>query len=178
MSSSACDQRIGCRFRRFAPGLEPGSRAAARAAQGVRRQRPGSADRVVAVDGVDLDIAEGEFVTLLGPSGSGKTTVLRLIAGFEQPRPVGCCCAGATSPPSAPFDRDVNTVFQDYALFPHLDVIRNVEYGLRVKGVAKAERRARALEALRGAGWRTSPGGCPRSSPVGSASGSRWPGRW
>ena len=151
MSSSACDQRIGCRSRRFAPGPEPGSRGAARAAQGVRRQEPRPADRVVAVDGVDLEIAEGEFVTLLGPSGSGKTTVLRLIAGFEQPSAGRVLLRGRDVTADAPFDRDVNTVFQDYALFPHLDVIRNVEYGLRVKGVGKAERRARALEALRGA---------------------------
>jgi putative spermidine/putrescine transport system ATP-binding protein len=111
----------------------------------------GAADRVVAVDDVDLEIAEGEFVTLLGPSGSGKTTVLRLIAGFEQPTAGRVLLRGRDVTASAPFDRDVNTVFQDYALFPHLNVIRNVEYGLRVKGVGRAERRARALEALRGA---------------------------
>ena len=111
----------------------------------------GATDRVVAVAGVDLEIGDGEFVTLLGPSGSGKTTVLRLIAGFEQPTAGRVLLRGRDVTASAPFDRDVNTVFQDYALFPHLDVIRNVEYGLRVKGVGRAERRARALAALRGA---------------------------
>ena len=121
----------------------------------------GSADRVVAVDDVDLEIAEGEFVTLLGPSGSGKTTVLRLIAGFEQPSAGRVLLRGRDVTTEAPFDRDVNTVFQDYALFPHLDVIRNVEYGLRVKGVGKAERRARALEALRGAQLETFAGRMP-----------------
>jgi len=122
---------------------------------GVRKEfgggGPGAADRVVAVDDVDLEIGEGEFVTLLGPSGSGKTTVLRLIAGFEQPSAGRVLLRGRDVTAEAPFDRDVNTVFQDYALFPHLDVIRNVEYGLRVKRVPKAERRARALAALRGA---------------------------
>jgi putative spermidine/putrescine transport system ATP-binding protein len=103
---------------------------------------------VVAVDGVDLDIADGEFLTLLGPSGSGKTTVLRMIAGFELPTAGTIELAGVDVTRRPPFDRDVNTVFQDYALFPHMSVQQNVEYGLRVKGVAKAERRALATEAL------------------------------
>jgi putative spermidine/putrescine transport system ATP-binding protein len=103
---------------------------------------------VVAVDQVDLEIEDGEFITLLGPSGSGKTTVLRMIAGFELPTSGEVLLEGADVTRQAPFERDVNTVFQDYALFPHMSVIQNVEYGLRVKGVGKAERRTRALEAL------------------------------
>ena len=103
---------------------------------------------VVAVDGVDLDIADGEFLTLLGPSGSGKTTVLRMIAGFELPSAGSIELAGADVSALPPFQRDVNTVFQDYALFPHMTVQQNVEYGLKVKGVGKAERRDRATAAL------------------------------
>jgi putative spermidine/putrescine transport system ATP-binding protein len=120
--------------------------------RGLRKEFPGvgGGARVVAVDGVDLDIAEGEFVTLLGPSGSGKTTVLRMIAGFETPTSGQVLLRGADVTRSAPFDRDVNTVFQDYALFPHMTVLQNVEYGLRVKKVPKAQRRERALEALAG----------------------------
>ncbi len=103
---------------------------------------------VAAVDGVDLDVAAGEFFSMLGPSGSGKTTVLRLIAGFESPTSGTVSLFGADVTAKAPFDRDVNTVFQDYALFPHMSVIDNVAYGLRVRGVAKQERRERAREAL------------------------------
>ena len=104
---------------------------------------------VKAVTGVDLDIFEGEFITLLGPSGSGKTTVLRMIAGFEKPDAGTILLGGKDVSQLPPYDRDVNTVFQDYALFPHMDVVSNIEYGLRVKGVDKTERRARALEALK-----------------------------
>jgi putative spermidine/putrescine transport system ATP-binding protein len=103
---------------------------------------------VVAVDGVDLDIYDGEFLTLLGPSGSGKTTVLRMIAGFELPSGGSIELGGRDVTNKAPFERDVNTVFQDYALFPHMSVLANVEYGLRVKKVGKADRRQRALDAL------------------------------
>ncbi|WP_242901884.1 ABC transporter ATP-binding protein [Actinomadura terrae] len=105
---------------------------------------------VEAVAGVDLDIGDGEFFSMLGPSGSGKTTVLRLIAGFERPTAGTVELAGRDVTSLPPFERDVNTVFQDYALFPHLDVLRNVEYGLKVRRVPRAERRARAREALRG----------------------------
>ncbi len=120
--------------------------------RGLRKEFPGvgGGPRVVAVDGVDLDIAEGEFVTLLGPSGSGKTTVLRMIAGFEIPTAGQVVLRGRDVTRAAPFERDVNTVFQDYALFPHMDVLANVEYGLRVKKVPRAERRERAVEALSG----------------------------
>ena len=103
---------------------------------------------VAAVDGVDLDIAHGEFFTLLGPSGSGKTTTLRVIAGFERPDEGTVELGGADVSRQPPFERDVNTVFQDYALFPHMTVGQNVEYGLRVRKVPKRERRRRAEEAL------------------------------
>ncbi|MBE1580047.1 putative spermidine/putrescine transport system ATP-binding protein [Amycolatopsis roodepoortensis] len=104
--------------------------------------------QVHAVDGVDLDIPPGEFFSMLGPSGSGKTTVLRMIAGFELPTAGTIELHGRDVSRLAPFDRDVNTVFQDYALFPHMTVQQNVEYGLRVKRVPRAERRQRAKEAL------------------------------
>ncbi|WP_062531285.1 ABC transporter ATP-binding protein [Demequina rhizosphaerae] len=102
----------------------------------------------IAVADLDLDIEPGEFFSMLGPSGSGKTTVLRIIAGFEQPTRGTVSLFGADVTRLAPFDRPVNTVFQDYALFPHLSVIANVEYGLRVAGVGRRERRAKAEEAL------------------------------
>ena len=103
---------------------------------------------VAAVDGVDLDVARGEFFTMLGPSGSGKTTTLRMIAGFERPDEGRIELGGTDVSRRPPFDRPVNTVFQDYALFPHMTVQQNVEYGLRVRKVAKPERRAKASEAL------------------------------
>ncbi len=103
---------------------------------------------VRAVNGVSIDIFDGEFLTLLGPSGSGKTTVLRMIAGFEKPTSGSIFLKGVDVSQLPPYERDVNTVFQDYALFPHMDVISNIEYGMRVAGVEKAERRRRALEAL------------------------------
>jgi putative spermidine/putrescine transport system ATP-binding protein len=104
---------------------------------------------VVAVDHVDLDVGAGEFFTLLGPSGSGKTTTLRLIAGFERPDEGHVELAGIDVTNRAPYERDVNTVFQDYALFPHMTVAENVAYGLRVKRVPRAERRRRVEEMLR-----------------------------
>jgi len=103
---------------------------------------------VVAVDDVDLDVFDGEFLTLLGPSGSGKTTVLRMIAGFERPDAGTIELAGIDVTQAPPYERDVNTVFQDYALFPHMTVQQNVEYGLKVKKVPKDERQRRAQEAL------------------------------
>jgi putative spermidine/putrescine transport system ATP-binding protein len=103
---------------------------------------------VVAVDRLDLDIADGEFFAMLGPSGSGKTTVLRMIAGFETPDAGTVHLGGVEATRQPPFLRNVNTVFQDYALFPHMTVEQNIGYGLRVRRVAKADRRSRVGEAL------------------------------
>jgi putative spermidine/putrescine transport system ATP-binding protein len=103
---------------------------------------------VVAVDAIDLDIPAGEFFTMLGPSGSGKTTTLRMIAGFETPDAGTIELAGDDVSRLPPYDRPVNTVFQDYALFPHMTVRQNVEYGLMVKKVKKGERQERAEQAL------------------------------
>jgi putative spermidine/putrescine transport system ATP-binding protein len=104
---------------------------------------------VVAVAGIDLEVRDGEFFSMLGPSGSGKTTTLRMIAGFELPTAGRVLLHGADVTNVPPFDRDVNTVFQDYALFPHMTVGQNVAYGLIVRKVAKAERQSRVAEALR-----------------------------
>jgi putative spermidine/putrescine transport system ATP-binding protein len=103
---------------------------------------------VKAVDAVDLTVEPGEFFAMLGPSGSGKTTCLRLIAGFEQPTSGHIEIFGETAEGVPPYRRNVNTVFQDYALFPHLNILDNVAYGLMVKGVAKAERHREAEKAL------------------------------
>ena len=103
---------------------------------------------VVAVAGVSVEVRPGEFFSLLGPSGSGKTTMLRLVAGFELPDEGAIELGGRDVTRVPPFARDVNTVFQDYALFPHMTVAENVEYGLRVKRVGRGERRERAAEAL------------------------------
>jgi putative spermidine/putrescine transport system ATP-binding protein len=103
---------------------------------------------VVAVAGIDLEVQPGEFFTMLGPSGSGKTTTLRMIAGFEDPSGGTLELAGEDVSGVPPYDRAVNTVFQDYALFPHMTVGENVAYGLRISGVAKAERAKRRDEAL------------------------------
>ncbi|WSA80890.1 ABC transporter ATP-binding protein [Streptomyces sp. NBC_01799] len=104
--------------------------------------------RTEAVAGVDLEIADGEFFSMLGPSGSGKTTVLRMIAGFEAPTSGTIELAGSDVTRLAPFERDVHTVFQDYALFPHMTLEQNVAYGLKVRKVPKAERLKQAREAL------------------------------
>ncbi len=114
---------------------------------------------VRAVDDVSLSIQDGEFFSLLGPSGSGKTTCLRLIAGFEQPSSGSLLLHGKEAAGVPPYERDVNTVFQDYALFPHMSVLDNVAYGLMVKGVDKRKRYAEAeaaleLVALKGFGQR------------------------
>src|SRR5689334_3227740 len=103
---------------------------------------------VLAANGVDLEIAAGEFFTMLGPSGSGKTTLLRMIAGFERPDEGTVELAGVDVTRDPPYLRNVNTVFQDYALFPHMTVRQNVEYGLRVRKVARHERRRKAEAAL------------------------------
>jgi putative spermidine/putrescine transport system ATP-binding protein len=103
---------------------------------------------VAAVSGIDLEVQQGEFFTLLGPSGSGKTTTLRMIAGFEEPSGGRVELAGDDVSGVPPYDRAVNTVFQDYALFPHMTVGENVTYGLRVAKVPKGEREKRRDEAL------------------------------
>jgi putative spermidine/putrescine transport system ATP-binding protein len=113
--------------------------------QGVRKRF----GEVVAVDGVDLEVTAGEFFSILGPSGSGKTTCLRMIAGFEAPTEGRVWLGGQDVSNLPPYERDVNTVFQDYALFPHMTVGENVEYGLRVKKVPRDERARRMADALR-----------------------------
>jgi putative spermidine/putrescine transport system ATP-binding protein len=123
----------------MAPGENPAVRLS-----GLRK----SYGQVQAVVGVDLMIAEGEVFTMLGPSGSGKTSLLRLIAGFERPDAGTVELGGADVTRQPPYARDVNTVFQDYALFPHMTVAENVEYGLRVKRIPKPRRRERAEQAL------------------------------
>jgi putative spermidine/putrescine transport system ATP-binding protein len=108
----------------------------------------GGTSPVVAVDHIDLDVNDGEFFSMLGPSGSGKTTTLRMIAGFELPTSGRIFLHGEDVSARPPFERDVNTVFQDYALFPHMTVGQNVAYGLMVKKVPGDERRRRVAEAL------------------------------
>ena len=105
-------------------------------------------NEVHAVVNLDLDVKAGEFFSMLGPSGSGKTTVLRLIAGFENASSGRVVIESQDVTDLAPFDRPVNTVFQDYALFPHMSIQDNVEYGLRTRKVPKAERAKQALEAI------------------------------
>ncbi len=126
------------------PGPSLGGGPPAVSLRGLRKRF----DSVTAVDGVDLDIVQGEFFSMLGPSGSGKTTVLRLIGGFERPDEGVIELSGTNVTTLAPFERNLTTVFQDYALFPHMTVIDNVGYGLRVRGVGRAERRDRAEKAL------------------------------
>jgi putative spermidine/putrescine transport system ATP-binding protein len=121
---------------------------------------------VVAVDDVTLDVLDGEFFSMLGPSGSGKTTCLRMIAGFEQPTDGRVFLGGVDVTSEAPYEREVNTVFQDYALFPHMTVEQNVGYGLQVAKVKREERTRRATAAA-----------SPRSCRAGSGSGSRSPAR-
>ncbi|MCB0831453.1 MAG: ATP-binding cassette domain-containing protein, partial [Solirubrobacterales bacterium] len=102
-----------------------------------------------AVDSIDLDVRQGEFFTMLGPSGSGKTTTLYSIAGFEQPDAGKVELGGQDVSGLAPYARSVNTVFQDYALFPHMTVSANIEYGLSIAKIPKSDRAERRTEALR-----------------------------
>jgi len=113
--------------------------------RGVRKDYDGT----VAVAQLDLDIRRGEFFTLLGPSGSGKTTTLRMIAGFERPTAGHIEIDGADVTRLPPYDRDINTIFQDYALFPHMSVAENLAYGLKAKRVARQEIPDRVSEALK-----------------------------
>jgi putative spermidine/putrescine transport system ATP-binding protein len=131
--------------RALSPMTSPAAAAPAIRLEGVSKHY----GDVVAVDGIDLDVIDGEFFSMLGPSGSGKTTTLRMIAGFEQPTAGRILLHGRDVTAIPPFDRDVNTVFQDYALFPHLSVADNVAYGLMVRKVARDERLARVTDALR-----------------------------
>src|SRR3954449_9786422 len=103
---------------------------------------------LVAVNGVSLQVRKGEFLSLLGPSGCGKTTSLRMIAGFEQPDEGEILIGGGDAGGTPPYRRNVNTVFQQYALFPHMTILDNVAYGLKQKGTAKSERYGQAREAL------------------------------
>src|SRR5206468_1595673 len=113
--------------------------------QGIRK----SYGHVVAADGIDLEVREGEFFTLLGPSGSGKTTLLRPIAGFERPDSGRIELGGRDVTTLPPNVRETNTVFQDYALFPHMSVAENIGYGLKVKGIPRSRRRERVGRALK-----------------------------
>ena len=143
-----------------APGTGPRTDVAAVSLQGVAKQfrversreaaRAGgtAGDTIVAVAGIDLEIQHGEFFSMLGPSGSGKTTTLRMIAGFEQPTAGRILLHGEDVTDLPPFERDVNTVFQDYALFPHMTVGENVAYGLMVRKVARPERDRQVADAL------------------------------
>jgi putative spermidine/putrescine transport system ATP-binding protein len=123
---------------------EPAATPAAVRVTGLRK----SYGNVLAAADIDLVVQPGEFFTLLGPSGSGKTTLLRMIAGFERPDAGRIELGGRDVTQIPPYDRDVNTVFQDYALFPHMTVAQNIEYGLRVRGVPKPERREKVSQAL------------------------------
>jgi putative spermidine/putrescine transport system ATP-binding protein len=125
------------------PPGEPSSPTAVRLA-GVRK----SYGEVVAIEDLSMEVRPGEFFTMLGPSGSGKTTTLRVIAGFEQADAGRVELHGVEVTRSAPYERPVNTVFQDYALFPHMSVLENVAYGLKVKGVGRRERAEQAAGAL------------------------------
>lgn len=125
-------------------GLEAATLPAAVTFQNVSRHY----GAVKAVDSVSFNIRDGEFFAMLGPSGSGKTTCLRLIAGFEQPTSGTITVHGIDMTGVPPYDRDVNTVFQDYALFPHMTVLDNVAYGLMIRKVPTDERRRQAEEML------------------------------
>jgi putative spermidine/putrescine transport system ATP-binding protein len=143
LGETATDLRAGAMAAETSPA---GSRAGAPAIRCVGVSK--AYGELAAVDAVDLEIEAGEFFTMLGPSGSGKTTLLRMIAGFERPDGGTIELAGVDVTRTPPYARSVNTVFQDYALFPHMSVLENVEYGLRVRRVARQKRRARAQAAL------------------------------
>ncbi len=133
---------------------------------------------VRAVDNVSMTIEDGEFFSMLGPSGSGKTTCLRMIAGFEQLSEGAIRLFGQEASQLPPWARDVNTVFQDYALFPHMSVLENVAYGLMVKGVDKKTRLARAREALERVALGFTHARKPSQLSGGSVSASPSPARW
>jgi spermidine/putrescine transport system ATP-binding protein len=132
----------------------------------------------VAVDRMDVEIRRGAFYSLLGPSGCGKTTTLRMIAGFEQPTEGEVYIGGQPVAGVPPFRRNVNTVFQHYALFPHMDVARNVGYGLRQRGIKGEEERRRVAEALELVRLEATAGDERGSSPAASSSASPWRAPW
>jgi len=143
--------------------------------QGVVKQFPSPGGDVRAVEEVDLDIAEGEFFSLLGPSGCGKTTTLRMVAGFEEPTSGRILLHGRDVVGVPPYRRDVNMVFQQYALFPHMDVFENVAFGLRRKKAGKEEIKRRVAEILE----LVELAGKERRKPRQLSGGRwRWPGRW
>src|SRR3954466_15059534 len=122
-------------------------------------------DDVLAVRGIDLAVRPGEFVSLLGPAGCGKTTTLRLIAGFEQPDSGAIRIGGEDVQGLPAYKRNVNTVFQSYALFPHMSVLDNVAYGLRHRGMARAQRGQRAARMLPPRRPRGGAGRAPHAPP-------------
>lgn len=131
-----------------------------------------------AVDDVSLEVAQGEFVTLLGPSGCGKTTTLRIIAGLEQATSGTVSIQGKVANRIPPHQRNVNTVFQNYALLPHLSVFENVAFGLRLKRLPRAEIERRVHEMLQRMRLAIPPSAARTNSAAASSSGWPWPGRW
>ena len=141
------------------------------ALQNVWKRFPGPAgETVVAVKDISLRINDGEFFALLGPSGCGKTTTLRMIAGFELPTEGEIYIHGRAMGKTPPYQRPVNTVFQSYALFPHMTIGENVAFGLEMKKVSRTEAQKRATEALRWCGRRAMSGANPSSFPAASSS--------
>ena len=160
------------------PGRLPLSDNAAVSLSGLRKVFGTGDQAVTAVDGVDLEVRDGEFFSMLGPSGSGKTTVLRIIAGFELPTSGTVLLGGMDVSRRAPFERDVNTVFQDYALFPHMTSRTTSGTGCGCARSARPSGGAGWRRRWRPYGSRATARGAPRSSPAASGSGSPWPGRW
>ena len=134
-------------------------------------------DDVMAVDGVTVEIPRGSFFALLGPSGCGKTTTLRMIGGFEEPDEGVIYLGDQPVTGLPPYKRDVNTVFQSYALFPHLTIFENVAFGLRRRNVARKQVAGRVREILGSSTWRALSSGSRGSSPAACSSGSPWRGR-
>ena len=132
---------------------------------------------VVAVDDVNLAVKTGEFVSIIGPSGCGKTTTMRMIAGLDQPDAGEVIIRGQPMQGVPPYERNVALVFQSFALFPHLDALGNVEFGLRMRGVDKKSRRERARRALRTVGLKGSSGAVSGNFQGDRDNGWRWPGR-
>ena len=132
----------------------------------------------VALEGIDMDIAAGEFMTLLGPSGSGKTTLLMILAGFTRPDAGSIQVAGQEIILMPPHKRDIGMVFQNYALFPHMNVAENVAFPLKLRKVARAEIETRVRRALAQVQLEASSTGASISCRAASASGWRWPAPW